>query len=434
MKKNFFLIWLCACSVFPGHAGTQAKFSVVANTPTDITVPANRHAYVQYTVTNNTAVTRTLTIVPISQVVQRTDDSSQCANPFVLAFGQSCKLTLYVDGAQLSSAVNGGPVVCKTKGSDNTPDRFLCSQPEPDMLLSVHPAPPATISVNKLYVSNWDGNSISLCYINTGNLAFCQVSAVSNTFLNPEALAINNNVLFIANIGGGMSACLIDAVTGELSNCHNAVPAPNAPIYAPDGISILSSKAYIANSGPEQFRQGVTVCDVSGAFLTNCSFTQGNASFSVPSDLAITNNTLYITNFNNQTIQTTYCTIGNPLCTLGVGEGSISGTGNLLNEPEGIFFATINGNNYAYFTNHGNNTITLCQVQSPTNFINCGTTAGYFTGFGNLAVLTSALKAFIPSGLKSISLCDVSTADGSLSNCVNSTEVNFNNPSGLIIN
>lgn len=433
MKKSLLLICFFILNIVQSHASTEAKFSLVANTPTSVTVPANRHAYVQYTVTNNTAITRKLTIVPIPNVAQRTEDSSQCPNPFVLAPGQSCKLTLYINGAT-KTKYSGGPVVCKTLGNSNKPDKFLCSQPEASMVLSINPAPAITPSANKLYVTNWDGDSISLCYLNSGSPAACLVSAVSKTFVHPEAVAINNNVLFVANIGGGISACIIAPNSGELSSCINA--APGTPIYAPTGISIQNNQAYIANSGPQQYNQGITVCNVTGnpaTNLTQCSFSQGDASFSVPSDLAIMNNTVYVTNFNSQDIQTTYCTIAPSLCSTNSGEGVIAGTSNLLNEPEGLFFATINGSNYAYFTNHGSHTVTLCQVQSPTNFTNCTITGGFFTGFGNLAILNNPLKAFIPSGLKNIAVCDVSSMDGSISNCINSSELNFNNPSGLII-
>lgn len=438
MKKYLPLIifaFIFAFNVCESYASDEAKFSLVANTPTNITVPVNRNAYVQYQVTNNTTITRKLTMVAIPNVVQVTLDRSQCSNPFVLSPGQSCKLTLYIDGQQISK-FSGGPIVCKTKGATNQPDPLLCSQPSSSMILSVKSGPAINNPDNKLYVSNWSGNSISLCYIQSGNLTQCLVSAVSNTFANPEALAINGNVLFVANIGGGISSCAINGTTGGLFNCINAASTTD-PIYAPDGISIQTTGsgtyAYIANSGPEQFHQGVTVCNVSGQLLSNCTFTQGNASFSIPSDLAINDNTLYITNFNSNTIQTTYCTIpGSPSSICSSGEGVISGTSNLLNEPEGLFFANINAVNYAYFTNHGNNTVTVCQVTSPTNFSGCFITQGYFTGFGNLAILSNPLKAFIPSGLKSIAICDVHS-DGSLSNCANSTELNFNNPSGLII-
>ena len=413
-------------------AGSQPTFSLVATTPTYITVPANRQAHIQYKVTNNTAITRTLTMVPIPNVTQLTNDSSQCPNPFILAKNQSCNLTLLVDGASQTSTYSGGPVVCKTKSDGRTPDPFLCSQPNDSMQLYIYPASAVTPTLHKLYVSNWDGNSISLCYINSGgDLQHCLVSAVSNTFANPEALAVGGDFLFVANIGGGMSSCAIDSITGELSNCKNATNNLNAAqIYAPDGIKISGSTAYISNAGGlNPLHEGVTACTVGSGDLTACAFTQGNANFSTPSDLALLTDTVYVTNF--QSVYTTYCQAAGGLC-------GTSGTVNtsppdLLNEPEGLFITRFSSIDYAYFTNHGNNTVTLCQVTTGPSLTNCSFTDGYFTGFGNLTILNNPLKAYIPSGLKTISICDVDGIDGMLSNCVNSTELGFNNPSGLVI-
>lgn len=428
------LISLLTFKLVPGLASSQATFSLVAKTPTSITVPANRQAIVQYQVTNNTSITRTLTMVPIPNVTQLTNDNSQCSNPFTLAKNQSCNLTLLINGLQQTTNYSGGPVVCKTKNNSNTPDRFLCSQPESNMVLSIYPTAAVTPTAHKLYVSNWDGGSVSLCYINNnGTIAHCLVSAVSDTFLNPEALAINGDYLYVANIGGGMSSCAIDALTGELSNCQNATNTLNAAqIHAPDGVAIHTGTAYISSSGPNQ---GMSVCGVTDASLTDCVFTQGNpANYSVPSDIAFYNNYLYITNFNNQDVQTSYCTSSNAYCNTSA--GSVDGTSDFLNQPEGITFATINAHNYTYFTNHGNNTVTLCKAPTaspPVTFTNCMTTEGYFNGFGNLAILPDLLKAFIPSGLTTIAMCDISEDDGTLSNCVNSTELGFNNPSGLVV-
>lgn len=432
------LLSVLTFNVIPSFASSHATFSLVAKTPTTITVPANRQAIVQYKITNNTATTRTLTMLPIPNVTQLTSNSSECGNPFTLGKHQSCDLTMLVDGAQQTSNYAGGPVVCKTKNGSNTPDPFLCAQPELSMGLYIYPTAAVIPTTHKLYVSNWDGGSISLCYINDdGSIAHCLVAAVSDTFLNPEALAIHGDYLFVANIGGGMSACAIDAITGELSNCQNATDNANAAeIHAPDGIAIQGSTAYISSSGPESFKQGMSVCNISSAVLTGCVFTQGNpANYSIPSDIAFYNNYLYLTNFNSQDVQTSYCTSTSAYCD--TSNGSVSGTSNFLNQPEGITFATINANSYAYFTNHGNNSVTLCQAPTsspPAAFTSCTITEGYFNGFGNLAILPSALKAFIPSGLKTIALCDVNAIDGTLSNCVDSTELSFNNPSGLVIN
>ena len=428
------IVWNLAllCFALPALAGSQPTFSLVATTPTYITVPANRQAHIQYKVTNNTAITRTLTMVPIPNATQISNDSSQCPNPFTLAKNQSCNLTLLVDGASQTSNYSGGPVVCKTKSDGRTPDPFLCSQPDASMQLYIYPAAAVTPTLHKLYVSNWDGNIISLCYINSGgDIEHCLVSAVSNTFANPEALAVGGAFLFVANIGGGMSSCAIDPLTGELSNCKNAT-SNAAPIYAPDGIKISGSTAYISNAGGlDPTHEGVTACTVSSGDLTACTFTQGSVSFSTPSDLAFLNNTVYVTNF--QSVDTTYCQTGGTLCG-NSGSGSINTNPiNLLNEPEGLFITSFGNTNYAYFTNHGNNTVTLCQVTSSPSFTNCSITDGYFTGFGNLAILNDILKAYIPSGLKTIAICDVDSSDGTLSECTNSPELRFNNPSGLVI-
>lgn len=429
---NKYALWLLFVVAVSGcFANSQPTVDMVAKTATLVIVPVNRHAYVQYKVTNKTRITRTLTMTAIPNVTQLTSERSACSNPFTLGPNQSCNLTLYIDGALQHSNYSGGPIICKTQSGTNTPDPFFCSQPNPSMVLYIYPAAAVTPSAQKLYVSNWDGGSISLCYINElGDLAHCTVSATSETFLNPEALAINGLYLYVANIGGGMSACDIDGTTGELTHCQNAITdTNNPPVYGPDGISIQNGMAYISNSGlGDLTKQGVTTCTVNGLSLTDCHFTRGDASFAVPSDLAVFDDTVYVTNFGSQT---TYCTIDDPLC-VSPNEGTISGTGDLLNEPEGLFITAIDGLNYAYFTNHGNHTVTLCQVTAPNQFTDCANTEGYFTGFGNLTILNSPLKALIPSGLKTIAICDVNANDGKLSHCVDSKETSFHNPSGLV--
>ncbi|WP_115709447.1 Ig-like domain-containing protein [Legionella sainthelensi] len=110
------------------HAGAQPKFSIVATTPTTKQVSATGHDTVQYRVTNNTNIIRTLTMNPIRGIHQVL--AGGCSNPFTLAPKASCLLTLRLDGSELPERVTGGPEICKTKGpGDNSPDAFLCSRP-----------------------------------------------------------------------------------------------------------------------------------------------------------------------------------------------------------------------------------------------------------------------------------------------------------------
>lgn len=127
------LVYFITPSLF---AETQPKFDIIPTTSTTWFLPSNGFATVGYCVTNRTDITRTLTVGPVSGIVQQLGVSgvapcaTPCDNPFTLAHNQSCFLTLQLDGSQLQGEVVGGPVICKTNGpSDNTPDPFLCSQP-----------------------------------------------------------------------------------------------------------------------------------------------------------------------------------------------------------------------------------------------------------------------------------------------------------------
>ena len=99
---------------------TQPKFTIIPTTPvsnilTDVA---------QYRVTNQTKITRTLTMVEIPGVSIVTGGVNSCGTIFTLVSGQSCLLTL-----RSSTVVSNVPVeICKTNYNNNDPDPFLCSQ------------------------------------------------------------------------------------------------------------------------------------------------------------------------------------------------------------------------------------------------------------------------------------------------------------------
>ncbi|MBA4697332.1 MAG: Ig-like domain-containing protein [Legionella sp.] len=111
------------------YAGTEAKFALDPLTPTSFELKPAEEANVQYQVTNNTKLLRTLTMVPISGITQDTS-AGFCSSPFTLAPNDSCILNLDIAAGKMSSPVLGGPKICKTMGpNDNRPTPFLCSQP-----------------------------------------------------------------------------------------------------------------------------------------------------------------------------------------------------------------------------------------------------------------------------------------------------------------
>lgn len=124
------------------HA-VQPVFSLIPRTPNVVTIPSNGTVTVQYTVTNNTKKTRTLTTKPI-QGVTHVLGAGLCTSPFELAPNQSCVLSLQLSASALAANTRGGPEVCKTRGpGDNTADPRLCALPAfTDVLqASVVPAP-----------------------------------------------------------------------------------------------------------------------------------------------------------------------------------------------------------------------------------------------------------------------------------------------------
>lgn len=92
-------------------------WSIIPLTQTTISVPSNGTATIQYQVTNLSILpphTHTLFLqpFPFAGVTQDTSPGN-CPNPFVLNPGQSCTLTLNVQGSLLPGNVAGGPVVCQ---------------------------------------------------------------------------------------------------------------------------------------------------------------------------------------------------------------------------------------------------------------------------------------------------------------------------------
>lgn len=125
---------LLNCSLY---ATPTAKFSIIALAKAPEQLLGNSIIGAQYSVTNNTKITRTLTLSPIAGVSQNTAGPEACTNPFTLAPGQSCMLNLTLTAAEMGTGIHDGPTICKTNGNSNTPDPFLCSKPSNEDRLNV---------------------------------------------------------------------------------------------------------------------------------------------------------------------------------------------------------------------------------------------------------------------------------------------------------
>lgn len=148
------------------HATSQPKFTIIPITPTAVTVTYNSTATVQYTVTNQTKITRTLTMVPptISGITQISSGAGNCSAPFTLAQHQSCTLTLQLNGASLPIGFSIVSIeVCNTNSpQNNNPDRFLCSQTSRGNELAISRLNSASYTVNPTALSGHDQDIVSM--------------------------------------------------------------------------------------------------------------------------------------------------------------------------------------------------------------------------------------------------------------------------------
>ena len=402
-----------------------AAFDIVPTTSTAMLMPSNSSAMIKYQVTNNTALTRTLTMKPIQGVSQVTGDAGLCSNPFILAPNQSCTLTFQVNGSQMPPRISGGPVVCKTNG-DNTPDPFLCSQPDVGNRLAVTQI--GAIPDQKAYITNWNGGFISLCDVSTfdGSLSHCVNTASGVAFASPEAIALNpeGTLLYVANISGSfVSFCSVDATTGALSLCA----ATGGVLDGADGIAInpAGTLAYVSNAGSNS----VSVCaidSITGQLSNSCTSTGNN--FHTPSDLTLNalGTIAYVSNVVSGTVS---------ICPVDVSNGLINCDRTTIgfNGPEGITLHP--SGQFAYLTNNGTNNISVCQVDYLSGALySCKITDGQFDGYGNLAFNNMGTRAYVPRYLAGkVSVCSVDLRNGSLSDCHESNGSGFEGPSGILL-
>ena len=408
-----------------GHAMVP-DFNITPITSTEMLLPKNSAVMIRYKVTNQTQLRRQLTMQTILGVHQATDGAGICSNPFILNPNESCTLKLRIIGSQIPPRITGGPVICKTKSAtDNTPDPFLCSQPAVPDRLAISLIPP--LPQQKAYITNWYGNSISLCKVNVldGSLIDCTVTAQGTpVFQNPEAIALNpsGSLLYNANIGGSsVSFCKINSATGALRDCQ----LTGGTFKGADGIAInpAGTLAYVSNASGNN----VSVCqvdDTSGA-LGNCTAT--GANFHTPSDMTLDSAGLnaYVSNLISSSVS--IC----PIDASGLLHCDKSTHG--FNKPEGVTLHP--SGQFAYITNNGSNNVSVCQVSAVDGSLrSCKITDGAFNGFGNLAFNSLGTQAYIPNMLKStVSVCSVNLRNGDLYDCVDSHGHGFKGPSGILL-
>ncbi len=418
------LLWSSSSQLF----AAQPKFNIVptAGSTTSILLPSNFTETVNYQVTNLTNVTRTLTMVPISGVTQTVGGGS-CSNPFTLAPGQTCTLALTINGSQIpSSGINGGPVICKTKGpSDSSPDPFLCSQPSQANTLAVS----VTDRGQHVYIANQFGNSVSFCQVNpaTGYFSQCAITATGLSGLEGIGFSPSGAFFYSANaLSNSISVCSVNSSTGALTNCVDAGGSgfnlPNAVAFSSDG-----SIFYTANLGGSP---SVSTClvNASTGLLSNC-VTNYSPTFGDSADMAVNSagTFAYVANRSNNTVSVCHVTAQ-------VVDTCDASSGSLFNAPEGVTLDP--AGLHAYIANAGSNNVVVCHIrQDGTGLLDsCAVTDGQFNGTGNIGLNSLGSLAYVPNQPSNeIFKCQVSSSSGELSSCELSHGTGFDGPAGVVL-
>ena len=201
------------------------------------------------------------------------------------------------------------------------------------------------------YASSNSGGTISICPVNAnGSLGTCssstgsgRVSFASNQFVS---LQVTNGTTYLYATGtptqNAMAVCSIDNTTGSITSydlSSGSSPSPNPTVLTPQGLSFNNAGtfAYIGNAGStDSFINYVSICP-----------TQSNGTF------------------------------GTSLCSISFGPDS-NGNGTFnFTAASGIGLFMSSASNYGYIPNNGNNTVSICTLNTSDGSLSaCTTTNG----------------------------------------------------------
>jgi DNA-binding beta-propeller fold protein YncE len=429
--KNCILVFITGVLLLGSvslHAA-QVKFSIIPTSgTTTFLLPPNFTETVSYQVTNQTKVTRTLTIVPMQGITQVTTGGGDCQYPFTLSPQQSCSLSLAINASQVPAAgVSGGPMVCKTMGpNDPTPDLSLCSVPDPASILAVSVT---AIPGQHVYVANQLSNTVSFCQVNpvTGFLSQCAITATGLNGLEGIGFNPAGNFFYSSNVTSNtISVCQVNATTGALSGCTNAggtgFNLPDAITFSPDG-----SIFYTSNFGGGGSVSACLVNPVTGG-LSSC-VNNTSPTFATPANMVVNSSGTLAYVANRTTSTVSVCNVSGQTV-----NSCNAASGNFINGPEGVTLSP--SGKQIFVANAGSEQVTVCQIlQDGTGLLSlCSITSGPFTGTGNIGLNLLGTQAYVPNQLLSaVFVCNVSPIDGSLSSCLPTGGTGFNGPAGVVL-
>lgn len=393
-------------------------------------------ATIQYNVTNQTAVTRTLTMTPITGVTQITTGADVCTQPFTLTSKQSCILTLSINGSHAPAHIITSPEICKAK-MDGASDPFLCSRSSFAHRLNITRVP-----------ENMSGLSVTPSILTltasgaSGNLTITNLSSG----LTARNVAANLGALD-AHITQDATNC-ITVLPGASCNLNFAsvnIPVPVNQVPVTGTNTSITTGAIGVNGPPDQ-----TIAITAGSPLT-LTTSNANTGTMIISNTSGAEIAAGVTAHVESTALNGYVTSdtcpaipAGGSCTLTFTAGStvVNPTefpiyGEKTTSAVGIITIITP---YAYLTSSNSNQVHHCVISSQNeSFINC--TLQNLSTLNNprgIVINPAGTLAYVTNdnGFSgSVSQCTINTSTGSFDNsCINSGATNLDRPRDIVIN
>lgn len=282
-------------------------------TATNITVPANDTATVQYRITNQSQKPHILEMKPIQGITQITTPDN-CPNPFKLNYQESCILNLSISGQAINGEVVGGPVVCQSGNSNQ------CYQPSPADSLNITKGPNVYYTVSG-YVDHLEG---TLVLVNNGDDALTLNAGADNTFTFSKALPPGSPYSVTIQTQPINQACTVTNGNGTITN-KNITNVVVTCVTFPTTLEASLTDLALSVTGLQEY--GINGTDCSGNPGTQCSgvsriITITNTGTAIAEKVTVTMPT-----WPTGTTSTTTCSdslLPNQACTITVNPGATS--------------------------------------------------------------------------------------------------------------
>ena len=276
-------------------------------------------------------------------------------------------------------------------------------------------------------------DSTAQCTVNyiNGTISGCSTSPLPG---NPEGIILvaNATLAYVTTadsptIIGQIFLCVVDPITGNVGSCQDA-GAPIMGFYQGLTINQAGTVLYVsnfANGGPPLFAAMTCNIDPITHLLSGCNiYNPPSTSLSTGIVLSPEGSYAYISNFGNSSV--TVCAVSSLDGTLNscVDSGATS-----LLSPDGL---GINGN-YVYISSQFY--VQKCTRNAISGFLSGCVDSGagnIFTNAQNIAFTADGLFAYIPKRSdNSITLCNVNASTGNFSGCT--TTPGFDSPTSVAV-